>query len=218
MSRLTPKKIYTVFIPAILLGALALFIQIIIYEPLYPKIDPVEAGTAADGKIIVPILPVDPILGDTRAPITIIAFEDFACEGCRRQHEMFVELERLYPKKVKIIWKGIPVNQFPHPSLMAHRYGFCANQQKKFAEFASYAYANNLNLSESTLLQIMEEIGIRNNRLATCLASDAPDSYIATTEEIARFFNVMEVPTFFIDNVQIRTPQSLESWRQTLDL
>ena len=47
-EELTHKKIYAVFFPAILLGGLALFIQIIRYQPLNPKIEVNEQNASEE--------------------------------------------------------------------------------------------------------------------------------------------------------------------------
>lgn len=214
---LTRKKIYKVFIPAILLCALALFIQIVRYEPLIPKMDE-QKKDEQSSKFIIPILPTDPIIGNKKSPVTVVAFEDFSCGGCKAQHELFLELQNQYPDKVKMVWKGLPVNDFPYPSSDALKYGICAHEQKKFDEFASYAYANATNLSPGTLSQIADEIQLDRSDLDSCLSSERPAKQIELTKEIARTLNLQSVPTFFINNTQIQTPQSLDAWKQILGL
>jgi protein-disulfide isomerase len=214
---LTHKKIYAVFVPAILLGALALFVQILRYEPLLPK--PVETdNTQAGAPFIIPILPTDPIVGNVQAAHTIIAFEDFSCGACKSQHDLFIELQKKHPSKVNIIWKGLPVNDFPYPSLNAIRYGFCAAEQDKFNEFTSLAFANSNNLSESILNILSEEIMLDSEDLTECLASPRPDKYVEINKGIAQTLNVQSVPTFFRDNIQIANPKSIEEWEILLNL
>ncbi len=216
-QELTHKKIYAVFFPAILLGALALFIQIIRYEPLLPSLEKTNVETL-DTTFTIPILPTDPIIGNRKSPLTVIAFEDFSCEACKAQHDLFLQLEQEYPDKVKIIWKGLPVHDFPYPSIDAIRYGVCAEEQEKFNEFAAYAFSNGDNLSQSTLIQIGEEIGLDTKDLTSCLASDRPDRTVGITKKIAETLNLQSVPTFFIENTQIKTPQSIDEWKRELGL
>ncbi len=213
---LTHKKIYAVFLPAILLGALALFIQIVRYQPLNPKIAAVEENVASEFKI--PTLPTDPIIGSKKSPITVIAFEDFSCSACRTQHDLFLQVQQKHPDKVKMVWKGLPVNNFPHPSLTALRYGVCAHEQKQFDQFAAYAFSNSDNLSEGTLTKISQEIKLDIEKLNTCLESDRPDRIIELNKNIANTLNLQSVPTLFINNVQIETPKLLSDWERILGL
>lgn len=215
-EELTHKKIYAVFFPAILLGGLALFIQIIRYQPLNPTIKPTEQNAA--GEFIIHPLPTDPIIGNKKSPITVIAFEDFSCEACRSQHDLFLQLQEKHPNKVKMVWKGLPVNDFPYSSDTALRYGVCAHEQKQFDQFAAYAFSNTDNLSEGTLTKISEEIKLDTKELTTCLASDRPDRIIELNKNIANTLNLQSVPTLFIDNVQIETPRLLSDWERILEL
>ena len=217
-QELTKKKIFIVFVPAILLGALGLFIQIIRYEPLLPTVDKTATDTSKQPAFTIPILPTDPIIGSKKSPITVIAFEDFSCDACKAQHDLFLQIQKIYPDKVKMIWKGLPVHDFPYPSVDALRYSVCATEQNKFDDFASYAFSNGDNLSESTLVKIGEEIGLDAKDLTACLASDRPTKAIELTKNIANTLNLQSVPTFFINNAQIKTPESLDEWRTTLGL
>ncbi len=216
-KELSTKKILYVFIPALLLGALALFIEIIRYEPQYPKITISDTPTST-GKIIIPILQDDPVIGERKAPITIIAFEDFSCPACKVQHELLTRLQTEIPHKIKVIWKGLPVNDFPYPATDALTYGFCANKQNKFDTFASYAYANQDNLSIATLSLIATEAKLDTSKLSSCLSSAESSTHIELTKNIAKLMHVQSVPTFFIDNTQIKTPTSFEEWKQMLKL
>lgn len=214
-QELTHKKIFIVFVPAILLGCLALFIQIVRYQPLFPK---QETTQSSQDKLEITILPDDPVLGNKRAPYTVIAFEDFSCGACQAQHELFLNLQKQYPNKVKIIWKGLPVHDFPYPSIDAIRYGYCAAEQNKFNEFSSFAFANSTNLVQDTLAIIADEISLDPTDLAACLSSTRPDENVANNKQIAQLLQVQSVPTLFINNVQIQTPETIEDWKQLFSL
>ncbi len=213
---LTHKKIYAVFFPAILLGGLALFIQIIRYQPLNPTNTASEKNTPTEFNI--PILPTDPVIGSKKSPLTVVAFEDFSCSACRSLQELFSKVQQKYPEKIKMIWKGLPVNDFPYPSINALRYGICAHEQEQFEKFSAYAFSNNDNLSDATLEKISEEITMDAEELASCLASDRPDRIIELNKQIANTLNIQSVPTLFIDNTQIQTPESLADWEHLLGI
>jgi protein-disulfide isomerase len=213
---LNTKKLLTVFVPAIALVAFALFIRVLQYEPLFPKEENNPADT--NGQFVIPIFPNDPILGDKKAPTTIIAFEDFSCPSCKQQSALLDTLLETYPGKFKIIWKGLPVSEYPYSSKLAHTYGYCAHAQEKFNEFRQLAFANSDNLSESILQKISESLDINTNKFSECLSSTNPQSYFANVEGVATILNIQSVPTFFIDNKQITTPKTETDWETILGL
>jgi len=210
------SKLFIVFVPALLIVGIALFIQITRYTPLLPDFNPATAEEQKE--FIIPILPTDPIVGEKSAPITLVAFEDYACAGCQTQNIIFTSLEEQYPGRVKLIWKGLPVTQFPFPSQTAHQYAYCANKQKKFAEFKEFAFLNGQNLSPGVLDSISEQIELDIEKLQTCLAEPGVDEYIAHVESLAQILQIQSVPTFFRDNKQIQHPQTLEGWVNLLQL
>lgn len=214
---LKTRQIFLVFIPALLLGALGIFIQFIQYRPLNPE-PPAMDQTLSQAPTLVPLLPSDPIIGNKKAPITLIAFEDFGCEGCKSQTDMLDKLLAKYPDKVKIIWKGLPVTTFPQDTTRAHIYGYCAYQQNKFTEYQKLAFANSDNLSETVLGIIKEQLKLDEARFAECIASEEPRVYIDQTKQIALSLYIQAVPTFFLNNKQIQAPQFLEGWETLLNL
>src|SRR3989338_1742832 len=151
---LKTRHIFLVFLPALMVAAFVFFIRAIQYEPLSPK----ASETAEEPQALqIPIFPDDPMLGDKKAPITLIAFEDAGCAACAEQHAMFQKLLETYPKKIKIIWKPLPVTLIPYPSGRAHEYAYCANQQEKFDVFVTLAFENQNDLSPVALNRLAEQ-------------------------------------------------------------
>lgn len=209
------SKLLLIFIPALLLMGLALFIRVTQYEPLIPS----PESLAKQNAFRLPILPTDPILGPKNAPKTIISFEDYACESCQFQYELLNQLREKHPNDVKIVFKGLPVATFPFDSRVAHAYGFCAEQQGEFELFASYAFTNGSNLSESILDTIVSQVeGLDPQVMQRCIDSELPEQHISATEQIAASVQLQAVPTFFVNNAQIQVPESLEEWETVLGL
>jgi len=186
------------------------------YEALFKT--PAPLTDTSTGLDLIPILPDDPILGSANAPHTIVVFEDLACTGCRAQDLILQDVQKKYPGKVKIIWKGLSVIPFPYASEPAHRYAFCANKQGKFEVFKDYAFANYDNLSQPTISTIVKEIGLDEGTLQECLDSSEPDTYIEKIRTLADLLHIQNVPTVFLENEQIITPTSVEEWEVLLGL
>lgn len=213
---LKTKHILYIFLPALVVVGIALFVRIIQYQPLFPKIDPEQAKNPT--ALIIPIFPDDIIIGQKKAPITLVAFEDLGCESCKAEDDMLALLLAKYPEKLKIVWKGLPVAVFPYPTETAQKYAYCANKQKKFNEFKDYAYANLDNLSDATLDGIVDKVEINKTKLKECVAEDTTNQYLTRIKELANSLNIQSVPTFFLNNKQIPSPQSEEGWILLLGL
>lgn len=205
------KHLYTVFLPAIALGSLVLAIAIARYEPLYPDSAPETAAPATGDPV--PLLAADPIIGNKKAPHTIVFFGDFGCEACHAQTKLLLELIDASPQKVKIFWKGLAATRIPYPSDTAHRYAYCANKEGKFLPFAAAVFDTADNLTPDNLDQAAKAAGLDSANIAACAKSPEVAQYMTDTETIARSFSVQSVPTIFLDNKQITPPTTLEGWQ-----
>ncbi|MBI5728389.1 MAG: thioredoxin domain-containing protein [Candidatus Magasanikbacteria bacterium] len=212
------RHLLLIFLPAILIAGIALAVRVTQFQSLYPKDTPEEDSDTSQNGVPIPILPSDPIIGERGAPITIITFEDFGCPACRDQINLLDTLRGRYPKKIKIIWKGLAVTRIPYPSRLAHEYAFCANRQGKFAPFAAKAFDSIANLSPGSLESIATAIPLNEAALAPCLAGDDVKNAMKQTEQIAELFHIQSVPTIFVNNKQVEPPRGVEGWVTLLGL
>lgn len=206
------RKMLFVFIPALVFLLLGLAFRIHQYTPL--SSNKIKEETKIPD--LVPLLAEDPIQGERKAPITVVAFEDLACAGCKIQAAMFDELLKEYPGQIKIIWKLLNVTTFPHDTELAHNYAFCAHEQGKFLAFKDGAFANITNLSKATLDVIAKNTELNQSKLSACLASDRPTQYQEKTKAIAKMLHIQSVPALFMNNKQISTPPTLDQWKALL--
>ncbi|MBD3311622.1 MAG: thioredoxin domain-containing protein [Candidatus Magasanikbacteria bacterium] len=208
------KKLLIIFIPAIFVSAFALFIRVMQYSSITNS----SGQDEIQSQSLLPIHPEDPIIGHKKSPITIIVFGDFACEACRVQDNILEKLIKKYPEKIKVIWKGLPVARFPYKSEPAHRYAYCANKQEKFDQFAKLAFTNSDNLSPTAIGRIVQEIKINQEEMLNCLNNDEVDQYIVFNKQLATSLGIQAVPAIFINDKQIKTPNSLDEWESILQL
>ncbi|MFB6182083.1 MAG: DsbA family protein [Candidatus Magasanikbacteria bacterium] len=211
--KLPTTKLLLVFIPILLITGGFFYVQFLQYEPLYP-----EQNNQKQEVSKIPILPNDPILGNKSSPKTIVVFEDLACKACKIQQEILNKLLKKYPKEIKIVWKGLPIKDFPYSSTKAHEYAFCMHRQNKFKEFLNLALANSSNLRPSILEQLAEKIELDADKLDDCLNSNKPQNYIKQTKRMAKILKIQSVPAVFINGNEIKPPQTLSGWESKLNL
>ncbi len=211
---MSTKKLLLIFIPLLVLAGLALFIRIVQYEPLFPK--PKENKDTS--VLQVPLYPEDPITGDKKSAVTLIAFEDFACENCKLQSELLSDVLKESPNAFKIVWKIFPLTRYPIDSHLAAQYGYCANQQGKFDTFKSYAFENSDSLSEETLKVIATQIQLDPPTLKKCLDSGTADPYLEANKNLASILHIQVLPTMFLNNKQIQPPTNIEGWKTLLGI
>ncbi|MCB9799030.1 thioredoxin domain-containing protein [Candidatus Nomurabacteria bacterium] len=204
------------FLPAIVLTG---YLLMHILEQNYQEaLVTQKAYTGQKNLDLVPIFPGDPLIGDVRANVTIIAFEDVGCMNCRQQNEFFNQLLEKYPNVFKIIWKGLAVTKYPYSSEKANEYLYCAHNQGKFERFKDMAFANNENLSTLVLDTLVESAGLDKEKLTACLAQGEGKAKLDEVEKLAREVNIQSVPTLFVNNRQLTLPNTLEAWEEFFEL
>lgn len=78
----------------------------------------------------------DPVIGDAKAPITLVEFSDFQCPFCGRFFKLtFPQIEENYIKtgKVKLIYRDFPLD-FHAQAMPAALAAECAHEQNHFKE------------------------------------------------------------------------------------
>lgn len=149
----------------------------------------------------------DVILGDPKAPLTIIEYGDYQCPFCAR---FFEETESLirenYVKngKAKMIFRNY---QFLGPeSLAAAEAAECAREQKQFWAYHDAIYSaelvdgreNNGNFNEEFFLNLAEELGLNVDSFKNCLQSHKYRAEIEKEIVEAQRAGINSTPTTFI--------------------
>lgn len=208
------RQLFLLFVPVILFVSFMLFVEIVQFESTKPKVDPQQQTP----EVLIPISLTDPLSGERKAPNTLVVFEDLGCEGCKAQHNILKETMQKHPGSIKIVWKLLPVTRFPYPTELVHKNAYCAHKQGKFDVFADTAFVNYQNLSETTIVNMVEYTELDTKRLQTCLQSGEPEAYIEKTQSIANLLNIQGVPRIFHNNVQLPHIDSVEKFEQILKL
>lgn len=210
--KISTKQLVIIFIPIILLITAFFYVRYLQYTPLFPEQNKNQEISE------LPVFPNDPILGSKTGSNTIVAFEDLNCPACKEQQKIFNKLIEKHPNKIKIVWKGLPIKNFPFPSQKAHEYAFCMHRQNKFEKFIELAYANTGNLKTAVLEQISKQMQVDQNKLRTCLNSDKPSNYIKKTKKLAKLLNIQSVPAVFLNGKEIKPSQTVSGWENKLKL
>ncbi len=138
---------------------------------LGPQGQPAADPLLTKGVLIPPVLPTDPVRGDTRAQLTIIEFGDFQCPFCADIAPVLAQVLASYPE-VRLVWKDLPNPAHPQarPAALAAR---CAQNQDKFWEFHDLLFANQAELGDKLYKQIAEVLELDLTSFNSCLASQA---------------------------------------------
>jgi len=158
-----------------------------------------------------------PYLGEKNAPIVIVEFGDFGCPKCKESAAIIKELNKLYPKQIKIIFRHYPL--ITENSQVAALAAECAFHQGNiiFWAYADKLFAHQDFLDVNSLKKYATEIGIGGKEFDTCL--DKKEELANVQKDIleAKILGVNGTPTFFIGSKKISGVVPLDIWKKSID-
>ena len=152
--------------------------------------DPARPGLTYDGS---------PTLGDAKAPILLLAFEDLK-SGDGAQYVKAIEpaLQDKYIKDGKL---RVVVKLFPTAAPKAAAAAICAGGQGKFWEFRDTLYSHQTEWQEgdeSALTGYAKSVGLDETKFKACLADPQTQTQVDAALAFGQQIGVPQVPAFLI--------------------
>jgi len=145
-----------------------------------------------------------PVLGDPKAPITIVEFADFECPVCRNLHDALRGVLPNYPQ-VRLIFKNFPIDSLHPWARTAAIATHCAYQQdpKAFWKMYDLIYDNQELISASDVYQKMlayaGRAGLNVDSFKSCMAGPAAAAAVNADAENGKLVEVRSTPTLFVN-------------------
>jgi protein-disulfide isomerase len=160
-----------------------------------------------------------PVLGDPKAPITIVEYADFECPVCRNLHEAIRSLLPNYPQ-VKVIFKDFPIEVLHPWARTAALGGRCACQQdpKAFWKLYDLIYDNQEIISASNAYEKMLEYatrsGLNPESFKSCMAGPQAAAEVDASLANGKLLDVRSTPTLFVNGRRLvgADPHALQQY------
>lgn len=160
----------------------------------------------------------DVILGDPKAPVTLIEYGDYQCPFCGRffrDTESLVRENYVKTGKVKTVFRNF---QFLGPeSTNAAQAAECAKDQGKFWAYYDAIYTtelkdgkeNNGNLTRELFIDLAKGAGLDANAFTSCYDSGKYAVQVQKDTADAQALGVNSTPTIFVNGQQTQPPGAL---------
>lgn len=179
------------------------------------------AGTASadkigfDGKAIykVPMGPGD-VTGPVDAPITIVAWSDYACGYCNRVQTTLHHLEQLYPGQIRWVHRTLPLDD---EYTLAAEASLAAGAQGRFKPMHSRLYQLHGRLTRAEVELVARELGLDMTRFRADLDAGTYKKQIEADVTDAEALGVTGTPTFFVNGRPVVGSESLKTFAEVVD-
>lgn len=148
------------------------------------------------------VRPHSPVLGNAKAPVTVVEVLDPACEACRAFAPVVKQLLFLHPDEVRVV---VRYANFHPPSEEAIRLLMAANQQGKFDELLSALFerqeewASHAAPDSERAWKIAGDVGINVARARKDARAAKLDETLRTEAADLAALKVERTPTFFVN-------------------
>lgn len=146
-----------------------------------------------------------PVMGDPKAPVTIVEYSDFECPVCRNLHDALRNILPNYPGKVQVIFKDFPLEQIHPWARTAAIAGRCAYQQKPEAFWKVYdlIYDNQEIISAANawgkMVDYASQAGLDADVFKSCMASPEAGAAVNASHANGEKLEVNSTPTLFVN-------------------
>lgn len=166
----------------------------------------------------------DMVMGDPKAPVTMIEYASMTCPHCAHfQETTFPEIKKRYidTGKVRYIAREFPLDRLAAAAFMLAR---CAGQDDKSKYFAlidtmyrqqrTWAVENPL----PPLLAIAKQAGFTQESFDACLSNQKIlDGIESVRQRAVNQFKVESTPTFFVNGVKVPGALAIEEFAKIID-
>src|SRR4051812_10873584 len=155
-----------------------------------------------------------PANGPADAPVTIVAWSDYACAYCNRVQGTLDHLAQLYPGQLRWVHRTLPLDD---DNTLAPEAALAAAAQGRFRPMNDRLYALGGRVDRATVELVARELGLDMVRFRADLDGRAYRASIAADMADAGALGVLGTPTFFVNGRPIHGNQPLSVFVEIVD-
>ncbi|HET9480026.1 MAG TPA: thioredoxin domain-containing protein [Pyrinomonadaceae bacterium] len=156
-----------------------------------------------------------PVKGTANALVTIVAFTDFECPSCARQHPVLEKIVSEFGDRVRLVVRDFPLSQHANARKAAEA-AEAAREQDKYWEYVSVLFRNQSALGLDKLRQYATELGLDRARFDESLDSGKFAEKVQRDVIDGRKLGVHGTPTLYINGKRL-SDNSYESLKSVIE-
>ena len=157
-----------------------------------------------------------PVLGSSKAPVTIVEFSDFQCPFCKRVEPTLKQVRDKYGDNVNLVYMDFPLPMHNH-ALDAAKAGRCAAEQGKFWPFHDAMFADQSKLAPDDLKADAKNLGLDTAKFNECFDKAKYEAGVRADMNQGKSLGIDGTPAFFVNGRMLVGAQPPESFNQIID-
>jgi protein-disulfide isomerase len=149
------------------------------------------------------------VLGDPKAPVTLVLFTDLQCPYCARMAPILQSLHEQHPKSLRISFRHFPLVSIHDKSLNGHLALWAAQKQGRLWDYYFKLAPSFRALSDSVLVVSAREIGLDMDRFETDRHSSAAQDGVSADMKLGEQVGVQGTPSLYLDGKSTNNPDEI---------
>ncbi len=160
-----------------------------------------------------------PQAGPANAPVTLVVFSDFQCPFCRRWVPHIAELEKKYGRKLRVVFKHLPLpfHKRAVPAAQFAIHALVTRGAKGFWRAHDKLFENALTLEDADLERIARELGMNPGVAMAAVRSRRYQRQLDEDMDLAVALDARGTPTSFVNGRKLRGAQSVARFSKLID-
>lgn len=162
-----------------------------------------SAGKTANKRYRVYPSPHNPAIGPRNALVTIVEASDFQCPFCSRMAPVVKQVQKMFPKDVRLVFMQNPLPMHRNARLAAVA-SMAAHQQGKFWPYHDLLFRNQRKLGKADLIRYAKQIGLNVARFKKDLENRRMQMLVMRDSQALKRLGVRSTPTLFVNGRYVR--------------
>jgi len=172
------------------------------------SMEPLRFNVNADGR---------PVQGLPSAPVSLVLFSDFQCPYCKEMSETIKEVIKNYGKKVRLVFRQMPLTSIHPYAQKAAEASLCAAAQGHFWEMHDLLFADQGNLGEKDLKQRAGKLGLDTDAFSKCLDGKRYAAQVREDVRAGSSAGVDGTPALFVNGRYLNGNRPYEDIADVID-
>ena len=155
---------------------------------------PVEAGS---------------VLGDSKAPVTLVLFTDLQCPYCARMAPVIQSLHEQHPRTLRISFRHFPLVSIHDKSMNGHLALWAAGKQGRLWDYYFKLAPSFRSLSDSILVASARDVGLDIGRFDTDRHSTAAQESVSADMKLGEGVGVQGTPSLYVNGKSVANPDEV---------
>lgn len=157
-------------------------------------------------------IPVDgtPILGDPKAPVTVVLFTDLQCPYCAQMLPVLRKLEAEHPRTLRISFRHFPLVGIHDKAMAGHLALWAAGRQGKLWDYYFKAAPGFRSLTDSVLVAAAVDLKLDMAKFEAERHSEAARKSVEMDMKLGESVGVQGTPSLYLDGKPTRNPEDIE--------